>query len=460
MGVPASDRGAGAESRHEAGAPEPALGVLLPCGAIILGSFAALGLTGARDGTPHFFGILGAASIAYIVAIVPLVARASTRTRQEGVPAASPRKRARRLPRGAIWAALALGLAMRLPLLLPMTGPGSDIFRYLWDARVQRAGLNPFVVVPGDPGYAALHSDDTRHMNNIRVPSPYPPAAQAFFRLVTSIRESPRAIRAALIVADTLTAVLLVWLLRMHGRSEWLALVYAWHPLSILEGGRNGHLDALGALLLVTAALGLRRTRGLGGALALAGAIAVKFLPLVLLPLFWRRVRLAHAAAGAGLLALLYVPYMGDGVIPVGSVAHVIDRFRFNGPIYAAVAAHAGPRGAAFLALALGLAVAAWFRRCRPTDGPEAWAWPLAITLMSAPLVYPWYLVWVVPFLWVRYTLPLLVWSLAILAVYIVWGFGPGATWAVPRWLLVAEYGAILLAGLAIRVLGTRERAP
>ncbi len=406
------------------------------CGGVIVASFVALACGHARDGSTFFLICIALASVGYAGALFRI---------------ARPDRGSRALPsRGRLALVLLLALAMRLPALYPDTGAGSDIFRYLWDARVQRHGVNPYLAIPSDPAHAPLHTDDTRRMNNMGVPSPYPPAAQIFFRVVASVRESPRAIKAALILVDEMAVIALVALLRTTGRTEWLAITYAWHPLVVLEGARNGHLDAVGALLLVCAALALVRGRSLVAALAFAVAIAVKFLPLVLAPLFWRRVRARDAAAGAALMAALYWPYVWDGVVPIGSVANVIERFRFNGPIYDWLARMAAPWLVALVALVAGLAVAAWARRRLTADAPEAWAWPIAVTLAGAPLVYPWYLVWLVPFLTTRRTLPLLVWSLVILAVYIVWAFPPGARWAVPGWLLAVEYGAVVIATVLV----------
>lgn len=80
----------------------------------------------------------------------------------------------------------------------------------------------------------------------------------------------------------------------------------------------------------------------------------------------------------------------------------------------------------------------------------------MAGALMLAPLVHPWYLVWLVPFLTTRWTLPLLVWTLTVLPVYVVWAFPPESPWAVPGWLLAIEYGAV--AATAIAVWASRKR--
>ncbi len=42
---------------------------------------------------------------------------------------------------------LLVGVAMRC-LLLPGTPVSNDLFRYVWDGRVQAAGINPYLHVP------------------------------------------------------------------------------------------------------------------------------------------------------------------------------------------------------------------------------------------------------------------------------------------------------------------------
>ena len=118
--------------------------------------------------------------------------------------------------------------------------------RYRWDGRVQTLGINPFLVVPDQPAVAWTHTDETRLMPSIHDRTPYPAAAQLFFRGIVSIADSSRLMKAALVVCDLLTMVVLLAWLRDTGRSPWLVLVYAWNPLVILEIAHSGHIDALG----------------------------------------------------------------------------------------------------------------------------------------------------------------------------------------------------------------------
>ena len=177
--------------------------------------------------------------------------------------------------------------------------------RYLYDGRVQRLGLNPYTILPSDPRLAWTHTDETRVMPSRNDRTPYGAAAQLFFRLIDGIHESTRTMKLALVTCDLLTiAVLMAWL-RATGRSDWLALTYAWNPLVVLEIAHSGHIDALGMLLTATSAWMLSTGRGARAAVAFALAVATKLLPIVLVPIFWKRIRIRDAAAGVIVFVLL-----------------------------------------------------------------------------------------------------------------------------------------------------------
>jgi hypothetical protein len=393
---------------------------------VLLGALLVLAARDPGRGTPAFHLLLGLASAAYLAAMI-LLARGRH---------PSPRSLA---------ALAALSFAWRVPLVLAPTPPAEDVSRYVWDARVLRAGLSPYAVIPADPAVAHLRTPESWPVNNPDVPSPYSPGAQAFFLLATAADESALAVKAALVACEVLLALgLWRWLVAI-GRGPGWTLAYLWNPVVAFEVARQGHVDALGALLVLLSALALARRRTTGGAVALALAFAVKPLPVVLAPLLWRRVSLRGAAAGLAALLALYLPFWARGEPAFGSVPEVVRRFRFNGPLFEAVGAASAPAVAAALAVGAGLAVAAWARARLPATSPAAWAWPLAAALLCAPLVYPWYLVWLAPFLAAPATLPLLVWTVSIQAVYVAWN-RPSSPWSVPGWGLFLEYGALAAA--------------
>jgi alpha-1,6-mannosyltransferase len=240
--------------------------------------------------------------------------------------------------------------------------------------------------------------------------------------------------------------VLLAWL-RETRRSEWLALAYAWNPLVILEVAHSGHIDALGALWIAIAAWMLSTGRGMRAAIAFVIAVATKLLPIVLLPLFWKRIRFRDGVVAGLVLLALYLPFSSAGAVPLGAVPNVVAFIRFNGPLFKGLAALTSPTGAAAIAVLSGLAVAAWMRWRRPADDPAAWAWPMAVALACAPVIYPWYLLYFTPFLFTLATLPLIVWTYSAIPVYIVWELSKhGHRWFVPAPVVWIEFGIVLTA--------------
>jgi alpha-1,6-mannosyltransferase len=342
--------------------------------------------------------------------------------------------------------ALCLALCWRAPLFVQPPRLSTDVYRYVWDGRLQRLGEDPYRVVPDDPTAAHLHTPVTRRLNNGWVPTIYPPGAELFFRAVTAVEESARAMKGALVLCDALVALVVLRLLVVAGRSPWWVLAYAWNPLVALEGAGNGHVDVLGTLAVATAVWAVGRKRRTVAALAFAVAVGVKLVPIVLAPLLWRRIRVLDAVAGLAFLAVLYLPFVHDGSVPLGSLRAYLAEWRFNAPLFTALAPHAAPSTLAGLAVLAGLVVAAWARRRLPDDA-AAWAWPVAAALAFAPSVYPWYLLWFTPFLFAPGTRPLAVWTVAILPTYVALHLEDArGTWGVPWWVVTAEYGAVVLA--------------
>ena len=330
---------------------------------------------------------------------------------------------------------LVLAAGWRVPLLLATPTLSTDVYRYVWDGRIQRLGYDPYLVVPSDSAVRHLHTAETLLMNHPDFPTPYPAVAELFFRAVTMVDESARAMKSAIVLCDAAIVAVLLWWLSASNRSQWWVLAYAWNPLVALEGAGNGHVDLLGALCLVLTAASLARGRRTVAATAFALAVGVKFLPVILVPLFWGRMRLRDAALGVGVLAAFYIPFLGHGQLPLGSLGGYLARWRVNAPVYSALEWVFPTRGLVGVPVAVGFAVALWMRWHLDPDSPEAWAWPVATTLLFAPTIFPWYLVWVTPFLFTPRTLPLAVWTVSSLAVY----------WPLPVWAtIVIEYGSIL----------------
>lgn len=404
-------------------------------GAVLLVALAICARNFSRLGGPSFIIPLAVAGIAYLLAVRVLLSTPG-------------------FPRRVIVIGLVLAALWHLPFLVMQPGPDDDIHRYVWDGRVQRLGYNPYLLVPSDPGLRGLHTAETRTLNHPDVPSPYPAGAQLFFRAVTAIHESVFALKTAFVVCDFAIVLVLLDVLRSSRQAAHWVLAYAWNPLLAIEVAGSGHIDIVGALLLVVSVAALaRRWRALA-ALAFGLAVAVKLLPIVLLPLYWKRVRVRDGALAAAVFGLLYIPFFDHWRIPIGSLGTYVRSFRFNGPVFAMLERVAAPQIVVGLAMLVGLVTAIWLRSRSTAWSSDAFAWPMAASLLCAPVVYPWYLLWLLPFVRSASTAPIIVWTVSIIPTYYVWHLRTlGRPWLVPGWVMLLEYGAVAaaLAAMGLR---------
>jgi alpha-1,6-mannosyltransferase len=396
-------------------------------------------------GGPYFMASLSVAGIAYLLAIHEFFATST-------------------FSRHVILIGLVVAAAWHIEFLRLPPGADDDIHRYVWDGRLQRLGYNPYLVVPSDPTAKGLHTAETRNLNNPDLPSPYPAGAQLFFRAVTAVHESVYAFKVAFVVCEFAIVLVLLDVLRLTRQGTHLVLVFAWNPLLAIEVAGSGHIDIVGALLLVVSAAALLRRWRTTAAVTLGLAIAVKFLPVVLLPLFWKRIRIRDAAFATVVVALLYLPFLNHSRVPMGSLGTYVKDFRFNGPVFAALHQVAPSPFLAGLAVLAGLATATWYRIRRETtelspdqyDQPQfAWscfALPMAASLFCAPVVFPWYLLWLLPFLTSPSTLMMIVWTVSIIPVYVQWHLRAlGRPWAtLPVWTMLVEYGCVAMVGAIV----------
>jgi hypothetical protein len=71
---------------------------------------------------------------------------------------------------------------------------------------------------------------------------------------------------------------------------------------------------------------------------------------------------------------------------------------------------------------------------------------------LCAPVVFPWYLLWLLPFLTSASTLLMIIWTLSIIPTYVMWHLRTlGRPWgALPGWVMLVEYGCVATTGAVI----------
>ncbi len=348
--------------------------------------------------------------------------------------------RARSLPRWTVAWVVLIAAGMHLACYLHRLPLSDDNWRYLWDGRVQAAGINPYLYPPNAPELAFLRDANWAHVWFKTVPTVYPPFAQLFFAALARLREADLAAFSwAFMLCNLGCTLLLLPLLRRTGRRAEHVIWFSWNPLPVLETASGGHVDSLSVLLLLAALLLAARRQGRPGvasALAYAASVLAKGPALLALPFFAAAGRWRFLAAFLLAGLALSLPYLPAGRHLFSGLGFYLSHWQTNSSLFlllrAALDHLTGTRLGVLLPGAahefaitraitgmLVLGVAAWllYHRRPGTEGllRATFGVLAAHLLLSAP-VLPWYLLITVPFLcwwpvagWVAFTLTVVV---------------------------------------------------
>ncbi len=326
------------------------------------------------------------------------------------------------------------GIVIQIVAMSAPPQQSDDMYRYMWDGRVQAAGIDPYAFVPSAPQLAHLrdpflwtaahssaqfphcvwpHTPVPGHpgatlvpgctrINRPTVPTIYPPVAEAYFLVlhyVTPAYAGSTPVQAAAGACAVLVTLVLLAGLRWLGRDLRWAALWAWCPTVALEAGNNAHVDVVAVLLAAAALLILARPNGgcrgalLGGAL-LGLAIATKMTPVLAGPAVLRRRWWAVIVAAGGAVAAVYVPHvLAVGSRVIGFLPGYLQQEGYDsGQRFAIIGLFAGGRLAIVIAVALlaltGLAV------LRFSDPDRPWRGAVVMTGVALAVTtpnYQWY---------------------------------------------------------------------
>jgi hypothetical protein len=215
----------------------------------------------------------------------------------------------------ALWLIFGIGIMLRGYVLLFDPLLSSDIFRYVWDGRVQGAGINPYRYFPSHD--ALVHLRDATIFPRINradyAVTIYPPVAELFFLIVTRIGENVNVMRLALLGCEAVSVTLVVLFLRRVERPTTRVVAYFWHPLPIWEIANNGHVDALAVALMLLGLWVALTGRAMRGAVLIAlGALVKPYVAPAFAPV-WRPWDWKTPLIVIAVIAICYLPYLSVG---------------------------------------------------------------------------------------------------------------------------------------------------
>lgn len=295
-------------------------------------------------------------------------------------------------------------LVVASPLVL-----SSDLYRYVWDGRVQRAGINPYRYAPEAEALAPLRDADIYpQVHRPGIVTIYPPVAQMLFALITTaVPDSVRGMKAAMLLFDLATILILIRLLKTTGKPPERVVLYAWSPLVVYEFAGSGHVDVLMLpFLLLALQARLVHRPGVSGVM-LGLATLIKLYPAVLFPALYTRHERRFPLSFGATLVLGYLPYIsGMGLRVFGYLPDYFGPWEdFNGGLRSFLTLALTPLTVTARSLAAGFCAALllgsayivsyrhhtadWIRRAFYMIG--------AYLLLVPTTFHPWYVIWLLP---------------------------------------------------------------
>jgi alpha-1,6-mannosyltransferase len=300
------------------------------------------------------------------------------------------------------WLLLLLGAAglVRASFLFSPAIGSDDIYRYLWDGKVQSSGINPYRFTPDDTALAALHTPDLpARVNHPDMTSLYFPFSEwVFFTAYALSGESVWGLKLLLLLSECLTVFGIILLLRQHQLPERAVLLYALSPLPLLVFGVDAHLDGFGIPLLVFSLWFWGKDQRFMSLLALGLSLSIKLTGLVFLPLLFfqkqsLRQRVLVLVVPGAVLLVQCVPYFGSGT-PFAALGMFARDWVFNGAAFELINSMVGDNQTARLACGVMYAIILVSLALWKSPLLVKTYYAVLLLLLFSPVVHPWYVAW------------------------------------------------------------------
>ncbi|MEZ4755086.1 MAG: hypothetical protein R3A13_12455 [Bdellovibrionota bacterium] len=146
--------------------------------------------------------------------------------------------------------ALMLGaVAARIIFCFAPTILDTELWRYLWDGALMRQNLSPYLHSPAQAASLDIFSLNQELITNSQNVSQHPPYAQYLFSV---FGVSEFVWKLFIVACDIANILLLTRILEMLGKAPGRILFYAYLPLTLIEYGGSGRLEAVFVLSILS----------------------------------------------------------------------------------------------------------------------------------------------------------------------------------------------------------------
>ena len=309
------------------------------------------------------------------------------------------------LPKNYLFACLGLVLLIRLSFLTVIPIGSDDVYRYMWDGKVQTSGLNPYLYAP--------NSDSLNHLHSVLLPASvnhpdiktlYFPFSEWIFSLCYHMSgEAVWGYKLLLLFSEIAAIIGLILLTSRLQVPSKFVLLYALCPLSIFQFAIDSHLDELGFPFLIFSILAYLQRKTVLASCLLGLSLSIKPIGLVLLPILifhehiWKK-RILLFFIPALIISFQFIPYLWNSN-PLESLFTFAKHWTFNGVVFESLNLYFFNNQKTRLICALLLGLFLLFLSISKKSLFDKLYLSILLLLLFSPIVHPWYIAWLLIFL-------------------------------------------------------------
>ena len=296
---------------------------------------------------------------------------------------------------------IGIGIAVRLIFVNILPIGSDDVYRYMWDGKVQSNGINPYLFTPDSPQLAKLTSDILpAKVNYPDMKTIYFPLSQWMFYICFQISgESIWAYKLLILLYELLTFYSIFLLLKKLNIDPKFILFYVLCPLPIIQFAIDSHLDAFGLPLLLLSFYFYFDRKIIISAVFLGLSLSIKPVGLVIIPIFFLNEKRLIDRLKVSVIPFLvffveFLPYIFS-TNPFDAFFIYTKNWYFNGLIFNTLNSlfHNNQTSRLICAIILIITlIPIYFNRMKTE---EKIYYSVLLLFIFSPVVHPWYLAWI-----------------------------------------------------------------
>jgi alpha-1,6-mannosyltransferase len=364
-----------------------------------------------------------------------------------------------------MWIALAAAFILRLSFISLSPIGSDDVYRYMWEGKLQSHWVNPYLYAPDAPQLDSLHTPLLpAAVNHPDMKTVYFPFSQwVFYSCYQLSGENIWGYKLILLIAELATLIGLLFLLRRLNIPPKYVLLYVLCPLPVIQFALDAHIDAVGLPLLIFGLFAYLRGNKISSYVLFALSISVKPVALLVLPIvFLHEKGLSRKAQVVAVPAIVvggqFLPYV-FGSNPFEGLTQFAEHWTFNGAVFETLYLYFSDNQKTRLVCAILLCLSLLILYTRKKEPLDIFYFSVLLLLILSPVVHPWYVSWlavVLPF--ARRWSGIVYASAVSLTVYTTVNYKLYGNWIQSPLILALEYIPVIL--LMFLELGRSERKP